>query len=153
MRHINRDKLRVALTGEEICFAQMHPRSLELFEQAKAHLLGGVPMNWMVRWAGKSPVFVAEGKGAHFTDIDGHEYLDLCLGDTGAMTGHAPEATVRAIAEQAAKGSTFMLPTEDALWVSAEMARRFGLPYWQFALTHAPSADLCLQLVLSRHGG
>ncbi len=143
---INRDKLHVALAKEERRFAETHPRSLELFEKAKAHLLGGVPMNWMVRWAGKFPVFVTEGKGAHFTDVDSHTYLDLCLGDTGAMTGHAPEATVRAIADRAAKGNTFMLPTEDALWVSAEMARRFGLPYWQFALTATDANRFAIRL-------
>ncbi len=103
-------------------------------------------MNWMVRWAGRFPIFVTGGKGAHFTDVDGHMYLDLCLGDTGAMTGHAPDATVRAIAERASKGNTFMLPTEDALWVSAEMARRFGLPYWQFALTATDANRFVIRL-------
>jgi glutamate-1-semialdehyde 2,1-aminomutase len=146
MRHINRDRLRAILAEEERRYAQAHPRSFALFEQAKVHLLGGVPMNWMVRWAGKFPLFVAEGKGAHFTDVDGNIYLDLCLGDTGAMTGHAPEATVRAIAGQVAKGSTFMLPTEDALWVSAEMARRFRLPYWQFALTATDANRFAIRL-------
>jgi len=103
-------------------------------------------MNWMTRWAGKFPIFVTEGQGAHFTDVDGHRYLDLCLGDTGAMTGHAPEATMRAVAERMGKGSTFMLPTKDALWVGAEMARRFGLPYWQFALTATDANRFVIRL-------
>jgi glutamate-1-semialdehyde 2,1-aminomutase len=80
-------------------------------------------------------VFVAEAHGAHFTDVDGHDYVDLCLGDTGAMTGHSPAPAVEAIARQAKRGITLMLPTEDALWVGEELARRFGLPYWQFTLT------------------
>jgi len=80
-------------------------------------------------------VFVKEARGARFTDVDGHEYVDLCLGDTGAMTGHSPEAAVHAIVEQARRGITFMLPTEDAIWVGEELKRRFGLPYWQFCLT------------------
>jgi glutamate-1-semialdehyde 2,1-aminomutase len=80
-------------------------------------------------------VFVDRAEGAHFTDVDGHEYVDFCLGDTGAMTGHAPKEVVDAIAEHAASGITLMLPTEDALWVGEEMARRFGLPFWQFCLT------------------
>ncbi len=146
MQHINRDKLCKAIADEERRFIEIHPRSLELFEKAKAHLLGGVPMNWMVRWAGRFPIFVTEGKGAHFTDVDGHTYLDLCLGDTGAMAGHAPDATTRAIVERAAKGNTFMLPTEDALWVSAEMARRFGLPFWQFALTATDANRFAIRL-------
>lgn len=146
MRQIDRGRLRACLASEEHRFAETHPRSRELFERAQAHLLGGVPMNWMVRWAGRFPVFVVEGRGAHFTDVDGHDYLDLCLGDTGAMTGHAPEATVRAIADRATRGSTFMLPTEDALWVSQELARRFGLPYWQFALTATDANRFAIRL-------
>src|SRR5881398_258837 len=92
-------------------------------------------MPWMIRWAGGFPVFVAEAQGARFRDVDGREYVDFCLGDTGAMTGHSPPAAVRAVAEQAARGITLMLPSEDALGVGEELARRFGLPYWQFALT------------------
>jgi glutamate-1-semialdehyde 2,1-aminomutase len=116
-------------------FMAEHPRSHELAEQAKRSLLGGVPMHWMMRWPGGFPVFAAEAEGARFRDVDGIEYVDFCLGDTGAMTGHAPAAAVRAIEEQAPRGITLMLPSEDALWVGEEMGRRFGLPYWQFALT------------------
>ena len=116
-------------------FREEHPRSAELTERAKRSLLGGVPMHWMVRWAGGFPVFATEARGARFRDVDGHEYVDFCLGDTGAMTGHSPAATVRAVEEQAERGITLMLPSEDALWVGEELARRFGLPYWQFALT------------------
>jgi glutamate-1-semialdehyde 2,1-aminomutase len=116
-------------------FRREHPRSLELTERAKASLLGGVPMHWMVRWAGGIPVFAREAHGARFVDVDGQEYVDFCLGDTGAMTGHSPKPAVRAVADQAARGITLMLPSEDALWVGEELARRFGLPFWQFALT------------------
>ena len=89
----------------------------------------------MTEWAGAYPVFVAEASGAHFTDVDGNNYVDFCLGDTGAMTGHSPAATAEAIAAQAVRGITLMLPTEDSSWVGEELGRRFGLPYWQFALT------------------
>jgi glutamate-1-semialdehyde 2,1-aminomutase len=88
-----------------------------------------------MRWAGNFPIFVKEGKGAHFIDVDGNEYIDFCLGDTGAMTGHSPSKTVSAIIKQAQKGITYMLPTEDVIWVGEELQRRFGLPYWQFTLT------------------
>jgi glutamate-1-semialdehyde 2,1-aminomutase len=120
---------------ERQLFRERHPNSRKLSEEAKASLLYGVPMNWMTRWPGDHPVFVDRAQGAHFTDVDGNDYVDLCLGDTGGMSGHAPKVAVEAIAEQAAKGITLMLPTEDAAWVGAEMARRFGLPYWQFCLT------------------
>ena len=62
-------------------------------------------------------------------------YIDLCLGDTGAMTGHSPEVVAEAVARQVRQGITLMLPTEDSLWVGEELKRRFGLPFWQFALT------------------
>jgi len=136
-----------ALLGRELdLFRREHPRSRELTERARRSLLGGVPMHWMVRWAGGFPVFAAEAKGAWFRDVDGHEYVDFCLGDTGAMTGHSPEPTVRAVAEQAARGITLMLPSEDALWVGEELARRFGLPSWQFALTATDANRFAIRL-------
>src|SRR2546423_5112004 len=127
-------------------FRDEHPRSSELTERAKRSLLGGVPMHWMVRWAGGFPVFATEARGAWFLDVDGHEYVDFCLGDTGAMTGHSPEPTVRAVAEQAARGITLMLPSEDALVVSRELARRFGVPRWQFALTATDANRFAIRL-------
>jgi glutamate-1-semialdehyde 2,1-aminomutase len=142
---VNRD-LDTLLERELDRFRREHPRSLELNERAKRSLLGGVPMHWMVRWAGGFPVFATEAKGAWFRDVDGHEYVDFCLGDTGAMTGHSPEPTVRAVAEQAAKGITLMLPSEDALWVGEELARRFGLPSWQFALTATDANRFAIRL-------
>jgi glutamate-1-semialdehyde 2,1-aminomutase len=130
-------------------FEREHPRSGALAEQAKATLLGGVPMHWMVRWPGGFPVFAVEAHGARFRDADGLEYIDFCLGDTGAMAGHSPEPTVRAVAEQARRGITLMLPSEDALVVGAELARRFGLPRWQFALTATDANRFAIRL--ARH--
>src|SRR3984957_9552169 len=135
MNIIDRQKLARLREREERYFVAEHPRSAELFNRAQKSLLGGVPMNWMNKWAGAFPVFVAKASGAHFTDVDGHDYADLCLGDTGAMTGHSPEAVTKAIARRVAEGITFMLPTEDALWVGEELQRRFGLSFWQFTLT------------------
>jgi glutamate-1-semialdehyde 2,1-aminomutase len=138
--------LKEALANEEQRFIVEHPRSRELFERAKASLLDGVPMNWMVKWAGAFPIFVTEASGAHFTDVDGRRYLDFCLGDTGAMTGHAPAASVEAIVERVRRGVTFMLPTEDAIWVGEELQRRFGLRYWQFTLTATDANRFALRL-------
>ena len=123
------------MDGERQTFRVRHPRSRELAEQARSSLLYGVPMNWMTRWPGDHPVFVREASGAGFVDVDGNEYVDFCLGDTGGMAGHGPKVAVDAIAEQAGKGITLMLPTEDAAWVGQELTRRFGLPYWSFTLT------------------
>jgi glutamate-1-semialdehyde 2,1-aminomutase len=109
-------------------------------------------MPWMTEWAGPYPVFVEEAEGARFRDVDGREYVDLCLGDTGAMTGHSPKEAVAAIAEQAAKGITLMLPTEDSLWVGSEMTRRFGLPSWQFCLTATDANRFTIRLARAMTG-
>jgi glutamate-1-semialdehyde 2,1-aminomutase len=135
MMNIDHVRLEKLLREEESLFYKQHPKSYQLFQRARLCLQGGVPMLWMIRWAGTFPIFVKEGKGAHFLDVDGNEYIDFCLGDTGAMTGHAPQKTVQAIIEQAHKGITYMLPTEDVIWVGEELQKRFGLPFWQFALT------------------
>jgi glutamate-1-semialdehyde 2,1-aminomutase len=116
-------------------FRERHRRSAELHEAGKSSLLYGVPMNWMTRWPGDHPVYVDRAEGAWFWDVDGNGFVDFCLGDTGGMAGHAPKVAVDAISEQAGKGITLMLPTEDAAWVGTEMTRRFGIPYWQFCLT------------------
>ena len=132
---VDRGRLAALTAREAEAFAASRPRSRQLAERARESLLGGVPMTWMMRWAGPHPVFLAEAKGARVVDVDGHEYVDLCLGDTGAMAGHAPEPVVRAVAARAAAGITAMLPTEDAAWAGEELARRFGLPRWQFTLS------------------
>ncbi len=146
VRQIDRARLRAALEAERARYVAAHPCSRELYEQAKANLPDGVPMNWMVRWAGDFPLFVAEGRGARFRDVDGHDYIDFCLGDTGAMTGHAPAASIEAIVDRLRRGTTFMLPTEDSVWVGRELQRRFGLPYWQVALTATDANRFAIRL-------
>jgi glutamate-1-semialdehyde 2,1-aminomutase len=143
---MDRDRLHDLLHTEEERFVDQHPRSRELFEQGRQSLLAGVPMPWMTEWAGAFPVFVAEAVGARFTDVDGNSYVDFCLGDTGAMTGHSPPATAEAIVAQARRGVTLMLPTEDSAWVGQELGRRFGLPYWQFALTATDANRFTIRL-------
>jgi len=135
METTTREKLSKLQERETRRFAAEHPKSAALYERAQNSLLGGVPMNWMKKWAGAFPVFVERAKGAHFRCVDGRDYVDLCLGDTGAMTGHSPDAVVEAVAKRARDGLTFMLPTEDALRVGEDLKKRFGLAYWQFTLT------------------
>ncbi|MGL4610045.1 MAG: aspartate aminotransferase family protein [Trueperaceae bacterium] len=143
---LDRNKVKALLAQEQAHFKQHHLHSFELYERAKNSLLAGVPMHWMTRWPGGFPIFVAEAKGATFKDVDGYDYIDLCLGDTGAMTGHAPEAVKPVILEQLSKGITTMLPSENALWVAEELQRRFGLSYWQFALTATDANRFSLRL-------
>ena len=132
---IDRARLKQLHVREEERFVARTSKSRELFEKAKGVMPGGVPMSWMTKWPGKYPLFVASAQGAHFVDVDGNEYIDLCLGDTGSMTGHSPQATVEAISAQLKRGMTAMLPTDDAVAVSSELARRFGLPLWQFTVS------------------
>lgn len=118
------------IDAEQARFLRLHPRSAAAWQEGQRHFLYGAPSHWMRRWAGGFPVYVEEASGAHVGDIDGRGYVDFCLGDTGAMCGHAPDAVTRAVTRQIARGATMMLPTEDSLWVGAELSRRFGPRYW-----------------------
>ena len=133
MTTAQRAQLAALIERERGTYERENPRSRELHSQARGSLLGGVPMSWMAMWVGGFPLYQERARGSTIVDVDGHEYADFCLGDTGAMAGHSPEPTMRTIGQ--IEGITTMLPTEDAAWVGAELARRFGLPYWQFALT------------------
>ena len=132
---IDRQHLADLRRTEEERFVELHPRSAELATQAHGSLLAGVPMPWMTRWPGAFPLFCASASGARLVDVDGLEYVDLCLGDTGAMTGHALPQVAEALTRQARAGITTMLPSADAVWVGEELARRFGLPSWQLAMS------------------
>ncbi|MEV0741285.1 transaminase [Streptomyces sp. NPDC050549] len=133
---MDRTRLQDLLARESAEAERRNPRSKAAYARAE-HLFGRVPMTWMNKTAGAFPRYLDTARGARVTDIDGHEYIDFSLGDTGAMAGHSPavvaEAVRRRFAEQG--GATAMLPTEDAEWVGAELARRFGLARWSFSLT------------------
>ena len=133
---IDRTRLRPLLERERDTYAQRTPESRRLFEQAD-HLFGRVPMTWMNKWAGGYPMYLDTAHGNRVTTVDGHEFVDFALGDTAAMAGHSPEATVAAVvARYGIKGgATTMLPTADAEWVAADLTRRFGLPLWSFSLS------------------
>ena len=132
---IDRQKLESALKSEEQLFCDIHPKSMHLAQSAKTALLSGVPMPWMTRWPGSFPLHVQKAHGARFVDVDDIEYVDFCLGDTGAMTGHALHAVAQAVTHQAQLGLTTMLPTSDAQWVAQNLAQRFGVAKWQFAIS------------------
>jgi glutamate-1-semialdehyde 2,1-aminomutase len=143
---IDRGRLDRLIAEERARFVAEHPRSAEHFRTARRSLLNGVPMSWMSMWVGGFPVVMDHAEGARITDIDGHTYVDFCLGDTGAMAGHSPAPTVRAVAEQSARGITTMLPSRDAAWVGEELTRRFGLPSWQFTLSATDANRFVLRL-------
>ncbi len=151
-RSLDRTRIAELHAIEEQRFVELHPRSAALAAEARGSLLGGVPMAWMTKWPGSFPVFVDHAAGARCTDVDGHEYIDLCLGDTGAMTGHALAAVADALATQARRGITTMLPSTEAAWVGGELARRFGLPYWQMAMTATDANRFVLRFCRSITG-
>jgi glutamate-1-semialdehyde 2,1-aminomutase len=133
------DRARLAdlLASERATYLARHRRSAAAYKQAGEHLLAGVPMTWMRMWPGAFPLYLARAEGARLADIDGNEFIDFCLGDTGAMAGHSPAAVQQAVTARFCDlgGSTTMLPTQDATWVAAELTRRFGVPQWSFTLT------------------
>jgi glutamate-1-semialdehyde aminotransferase len=131
----DRAKLARLYEAEVERFVATHPTSAKLHKDAKSSMMAGVPMSWMAKWPGPFPVYVSEAKGGHFTDVDGNDYVDFCLGDTGAMVGHSPDAAVDAIIKQLKKGLTFMLPTEDATAAANMLAERFGVEQWQFTVS------------------
>jgi glutamate-1-semialdehyde 2,1-aminomutase len=133
---IDRSRLASLLDAQRTLHRQRTTRSREAFEAAD-HLFGRVPMTWMNKWSGGYPLYLSGAHGNRITDLDGHEYVDFALGDTGAMAGHSPRATVAAVTERIAElgGITTMMPTQDAQWVAAELTRRFGLSLWSFSLT------------------
>ncbi len=136
MTAIDRRRLAVLLDEERALHLARTPRSRAAFE-ASDHLFGRVPMTWMNKWSGGYPLYLATAHGNRVTDIDGHEYVDFALGDTGAMAGHSPAPTIDAVQERIGVlgGITTMMPSTDAEWVGADLTRRFGLPLWSFSLT------------------
>jgi glutamate-1-semialdehyde 2,1-aminomutase len=146
VKPLDRTRLVSLMQREQKRFVDERPKSKALFERAGKSLLAGVPMNWMMKWAGAFPPFVREAQGAYFYDVDGHRYVDFCLGDTGAMTGHSPFALMKAVEEQMKRGITLMLPGEDAIFVAEELQRRFGPRYWQFALTATDANRFSIRL-------
>jgi glutamate-1-semialdehyde 2,1-aminomutase len=133
---IDRRVLQRRVERERATYRSRHGRSFEAMAGG-SKLLAGVPMTWMAKWAGGFPLVMAGAKGARVTDVDGIEYSDFCLGDTGAMAGHSPDPTVRAVRRRIEElgGLTTMLPSEDAEAVGDLLSARFGLPRWSLTLT------------------
>jgi glutamate-1-semialdehyde 2,1-aminomutase len=134
-RVVGAEQLRILTEREVELFKKRTPKAAAIFSKAQDVLLNGVPMPWMSDWGSPHPIYVDFASGNRVTDIDGNTWVDFCLGDTGAMFGHSPPETAAAVSEQVRKGITTMLPSEDGPWVARELGRRFGVPYWQVAMT------------------
>ena len=143
---LDRTRLDHLLDQERSRFLEQHPRSVTLSAQARERFVGGVPMGWMSEWPTPVPLVIREASGAHLVDVDGHEYVDFCLGEGASMTGHSPPAVAEALARQASQGFSHLFPTEDALWVAQDLTERFGLPAWH--LFRVPKS--CFTLIRAR---
>jgi glutamate-1-semialdehyde 2,1-aminomutase len=143
----DRARLTELLAAERRLFEERNPRSRSAHAKS-AHLLGGVPMTWMAKSAAGFPLYLGSASGARVVDLDGHELIDFCLGDTGAMAGHSPAAAVEAVTRRYAQlgGATTMMPTEDAAVVAEELTRRFGVSQWSFSLTATDANRWALRL-------
>jgi glutamate-1-semialdehyde 2,1-aminomutase len=149
---INWQRAQALLQQERATFTARNPRSQALAERAQAHLLFGVPLHWMNDWGTPFALQVAQAQGAQLVDVDGHRLSDFCLGDTGAMFGHSPTPVALAVAQQAARGITAMLASEDAAVVGELLAERFGLPFWQFAMTATDANRFVLRWLRAASG-
>ncbi len=137
------------MRAEQALYAKTRARSGELYAQGKQCWLYGAPSHWMRRWIGGWPIYIKDEErpyGVRFADVDGNEYVDFCLGDTGGMCGHGHPAVVAAMTRQARIGTSLMLPSGDAEWVGEELKRRFGLPYWNLTTSASDANRACIRL-------
>jgi glutamate-1-semialdehyde 2,1-aminomutase len=120
---------------EDAKFRAARPKSAALLERGRQVMPNGVPMAWHVGSYHHLPLWAVEGQGARFTDADGFEYADFNIADMSMFCGYAPAPLVRAVSACISRGHQFLLPVEDAIFVSQELARRYGLPKWQYTLS------------------
>jgi glutamate-1-semialdehyde 2,1-aminomutase len=143
---VPREHIRALRDREAQRFVELRPRGSALIERARASMPNGVPMSWMVTLHDHPPVVVEAGRGGSFTDVDGNPYIDFNLADMSTFAGYGTDAVVRAVSERVKDGAQFLLPTEDAEAVSLELARRFGLPLWQFTLSSTQANTEAIRL-------
>ena len=145
---IERSRLAKLHAEEQAIFLERNPKSKAAYDAAD-NLFGRVPMTWMNKKAGGFPLYFDKAQGNRIWDIDGHEYIDFALGDTGAMAGHSHPVVVDAIVNRVKTegGMTTMLPTEDAQWVAKNLTERFGMAKWSFSLTATDANRWAIRLV------
>jgi glutamate-1-semialdehyde 2,1-aminomutase len=124
-------KLADIIAEQEAIFVKRQPKSAALADRANGVLAGGVTSSWQITQP--QPVWLSHGAGSKVYDADGNEYVDLHGGYGAALAGHAHPAIVGAVKAQVERGTHFAQPTENAIAVAGELARRWGLPRWRFA--------------------
>ena len=132
LSNIDPGRVKALERAENARFAAERPRSLALLQRGGESMPRGVPMSWMDDLYEHAPVWVTEGQGAYFTDVDGHRYLDMYIADASGFCGHAPPPVVEAVSRRIARGSQFLLPSELAIAVAEHLVVRYRMPKWQF---------------------
>jgi glutamate-1-semialdehyde 2,1-aminomutase len=148
------DPARVAALKqrEDAAFVEMRPRSQELWASGQPVMPNGVPMSWLRTSYDHLPLFIESAAGARLLDVDGHEYADFNIADMSMFTGYGPAPVVEAVSRQVVRGSQYLLPTEDSIWVAGELARRYGLPLWQFTLAASSANTEVIRIARSSTG-
>lgn len=122
------------------------PKAKALHERAQRSQLHGTPQHWVDQFPPPFPIVVERAEAAVLHDTDGHRYADLGLCGTAALWGHSNPPLVAALRDQAAKGTVTGWQSEDHVWVTEELARRFGLPYWQFTVSATDANRFALRI-------
>jgi glutamate-1-semialdehyde 2,1-aminomutase len=112
-------------------FKERQPRSGALTGAARRVLAGGATSSWQI--ARPQMIWVSHGEGSKIYDADSREYVDLHGGYGVGAVGHGHPKIVEALTRRVPRGTHFAQPTEDAIVVAGELARRFGLPLWRFS--------------------
>jgi glutamate-1-semialdehyde 2,1-aminomutase len=123
-------RLADIIAEQEAIFVKRQPGSAVLAERAADVLAGGVVSSWQITQP--QPVWLSHGAGSKVYDADGNEYVDLHGGYGAGLAGHGHPAIVAAVTAQVSRGTHFAQPTQNAIAVAGELARRWGLPQWRF---------------------
>jgi glutamate-1-semialdehyde 2,1-aminomutase len=141
---LDRGRIRELSERELAALNDRTPRSAEMLRRAERVLPAGVPSSYHLRkpW----PIYMSHGVGAHVWDVDGNEYLDFHNGFGAMVQGHAHPAIGAAVAGRYPQGTHFGAPTEDAIAVAEELARRFRMPRWRFTNSGSESTMSAIRI-------
>ena len=132
---INSEALRSIAANELETFQRRTGQSFELLRRGQHSMIRGVPMPWMYGLYRHHSLYVTHGNGANFYDVDGNRYLDFNVVDLAVTMGFNNPFIQTAVQDAIQRGAHFLLPIKEAIDVTEELARRTGVPFWQFTLS------------------
>jgi len=111
-------------------FERRTPKSAEAHKRNLKRLPLGVASNY--RAYDPYPIFVKEGQGSHFRDLDGNDYVDhnLCFG--ALMAGHCHPAVMKAVGKRLSTGTMFGMPHDMEWQLAEEICKRFPVEMVRF---------------------